>query len=63
MVNNLEEAWGNIVEEHFGGNDDAAIQVITPDPQCAYKAYYHISLTFCFLDFRNNFYCFQSVYI
>ena len=31
--------------------------------QCAYKAYYHISLTFCFLDFRNNFYCFQSVYI
>ena len=31
--------------------------------QCAYKAYYHISHTFCFLDFRNNFYCFQSVYI
>ena len=31
MVNNLEEAWGNIVEEQFGGNDDAAIQVITPE--------------------------------
>ena len=40
-----------------------SIMLISDNAQCAYEAYYHISLTFCFLDFRNNFYCFQSVYI
>ena len=48
----------NQLMQMFNSSDDA-----TNDPQCAYKAYYHISLIFCFLDFRNNFYCFQSVYI
>ena len=29
---NLEEAWGNLVEEFFNGDDTAALQVIFPNP-------------------------------
>ena len=38
--NNLEEAWGNLVEEYFSGDNVPALQVNCPNPK-TFKTHLH----------------------